>query len=138
MAAMVNPPEENTASRLVYHSWRTRFAEREDPEAYSISSEEPDLVLETEDKPIHISRVNLPLPGGHYFITFEEFVDGSWAVFFEDFPSIIAGSNNSWEDALDDLATIVRDDLQDIEEYKDNVSPYQKKRHLFLKKAFNL
>jgi len=136
MAAMVNPPEENTASRLVYHSWRTRFAEREDLEAYWNSSEGPDLVPKKEDKPIHTSRVNLPLPGGHYFISFEEFVDG-WIVFFKDFPSIIASSDDgSLEDALDNLAEVVLDDFQIMEEYKDNVSLHLKKRHQFLKKVF--
>ena len=136
----VKPTEENTASRLVYHSWRTRFAETEGGQVVYYSPGEGLNFLDSqnEDEPVHVSKVNLPLPGGQYCIILEEFIDGSWAVFFEEFPSIIGGSNDSWEDALDDLAEIVSDDLQDIKKYKDNVSLYQKKRHKFLKKVFNL
>lgn len=123
-------PEENTASRLVYHSWRTRFGEEVPEDNFPVSQDK-------EDAPIHVFKVSLPLPGGDHVIVFEEFIDGSWTVFFEDFPSLVGGSNDTWEDALGDLAEIVGDDLQDIERYKDNISPYQKNRHQFLKKAFS-
>ncbi len=61
---------------------------------------------------------------------------------FEDFPSIIGGSNDSWEDALDVLVEIVCDDIQDIEELKkpkdNDSSPYQKRRYKFLKEVFKV
>ena len=70
-------------------------------------------------------------------IVAEKSGDGSWAVFFKNSPDIIAGSNDSLEDALVGLAEIVNDDLQDSIENKDNISPYQAKRHQFLRKVFN-
>ncbi len=70
-------------------------------------------------------------------IVAEKSGDGSWAVFFKNSPDIIAGSNDSLEDALVGLAEIVNDDLQDSRENKDNISPYQAKRHQFLRKVFN-
>lgn len=85
---------------------------------------------------VNTFQIDLPLTTGKWPIVFEEFVDG-WVVFFKDFPSIIASSDNgSLEDALDSLAEIVIDDFQIMEEYKDNVSSYLKKRHQFLKKVF--
>lgn len=69
-------------------------------------------------------------------IVAEKSGDGSWAVFFKNSPDIIAGSNDSLEDALVGLAEIVNDDLQDSIENKDNISPYQAKRHQFLRKVF--
>lgn len=70
-------------------------------------------------------------------IVAEKSDDGSWSVYFKDSPDIIAGSNDSLEDALVSLAEIVNDDLQDSRENKDNISLYQAKRHQFLKKVFN-
>ena len=69
-------------------------------------------------------------------IVAEKSGDGSWAVYFKDSPDIIAGSNDSLEDALVGLAEIVNDDFQDSRENKDNISPYQAKRHQFLRKVF--
>ncbi len=69
-------------------------------------------------------------------IVAEKSGDGSWAVYFKDSPDIIAGNNDSLEDALVGLAEIVNDDLQDSRENKDNISPYQAKRHQFLRKVF--
>ncbi len=74
---------------------------------------------------------------GQWPIVAEKSDDGSWAVYFKDSPDIIAGSNDSLEDALVCLAEIVNDDLQDSRENKDNISPYQAKRHQFLRKVFN-
>ncbi len=74
---------------------------------------------------------------GQWPIVAEKSDDGSWAVYFKDSPDIIAGSNDSLEDALVGLAEIVNDDLQDSRENKDNISPYQAKRHQFLRKVFN-
>ena len=73
---------------------------------------------------------------GQWPIVAEKSDDGSWAVYFKDSPDIIAGSNDSLEDALVGLAEIVNDDLQDSRENKDNISPYQAKRHQFLRKVF--
>ena len=73
---------------------------------------------------------------GQWPIVAEKSDDGSWAVYFKDSPDIIAGSNDSLEDALVSLAEIVNDDLQDSTENKDNISPYQAKRHQFLRKVF--
>lgn len=74
---------------------------------------------------------------GQWPIVAEKSDDGSWAVYFKDSPDIIAGSNDSLEDALVGLAEIVNDDLQDSRKNKDNISPYQAKRHQFLRKVFN-
>ena len=73
---------------------------------------------------------------GQWPIVAEKSGDGSWAVYFKDSPDIIAGSNDSLEEALVGLAEIVNDDLQDSRENKDNISPYQAKRHQFLRKVF--
>ena len=74
---------------------------------------------------------------GQWPIVAEKSDDGAWAVYFKDSPDIIAGSNDSLEDALVGLAETVNDDLQDSRENKDNISPYQAKRHQFLRKVFN-
>ena len=74
---------------------------------------------------------------GQWPIVAEKSGDGSWVVYFKDSSDIIAGSNDSLEDALVSLAEIVNDDLQDSRENKDNISPYQAKRHQFLRKVFN-
>ena len=84
------------------------------------------------------SKLTYHFPGQTCVTVFEEFADGSWAIFFEDCPNIIGGSNDSWEDALSDLAVIVRDILQDIEKYEDSVSLYQEERRQFIKKVFGL
>ncbi len=76
-------------------------------------------------------------PTSQWPIVAEKSDDGSWAVYFKDSPDIIAGSNDSLEDALVSLAEIVNDDLQDSKKNKDNISPYQAKRHQFLRKVFN-
>ncbi|MYF73963.1 MAG: hypothetical protein F4175_11475, partial [Gemmatimonadetes bacterium] len=73
---------------------------------------------------------------GQWPIVAEKSDDGAWAVYFKDSPDIIAGSNDSLEDALVGLAETVNDDLQDSRENKDNISPYQAKRHHFLRKVF--
>lgn len=92
--------------------------------------------LASTEQPINTFQIDLPLITGRWPLVFEEFVDG-WVVFFKDFPSIIASSDDgSLEDALDSLAEIVIDDFQIMEEYKDNVSLHLKKRHQFLKKVF--
>lgn len=80
-------------------------------------------------------RIDLPLPTGPWVIVCEKYEDESWAIYFNDFPSIGAGSNDSWEEALDSLVEIISDDIRNNEE---NVSDYQKKRHHFLKKVFEL
>ena len=149
MSATVQLPEENAASRLVYHSLRTRFKEggldtvfishiHEDERADLLSAPK-------EDEPIYSFWITLPFPGGSYSLVFEEFADGSWAVFFEAFPSIIAGDNDSWEDALGSLVELVMDDLQDIIKIKNKHDPavsivlnYQKERHQFLKQVFSI
>ena len=93
-------------------------------------------VLKDTEQPVNTFQIDLPLITGQWPLVFEEFVDG-WVVFFKDFPSIIAsGDDGSLEDALDSLAEIVIDDFQIMEEYKNNVSSYLKKRHHFLKKVF--
>ena len=75
-------------------------------------------------------------PTGQWPIVAEKSDDGSWAVYFKDSPDIIAGSNDGLEDALISLAEIVNDDLQDSRENQNNISPYQAKRHQFLRKVF--
>ncbi len=93
-------------------------------------------VLKDTEQPVNTFQIDLPLTTGKWPIVFEEFVDG-WVVFFKDFPSIIASSDDgSLEDALDSLAEIVIDDFQIVEEYKNNVSLHLKKRHQFLKTVF--
>ncbi len=135
----VTPPEENEASWLVCHSFLTRFEEKGHGLDDYYRKESESLVPPKEDEPVRCIKVNLHLPGGYYVIDLEDFRDGSWAVFFQDFPSLIAGSNDSWEDALDCLAEIVVDDLQDMKKLKDsNFSPYQKKRYRFLKEVFEV
>lgn len=144
MSATRQLPEEKAASRLVYHSLRTRFKEGGIGEVVShiFEDEETDLPNALkEDEPISIFSIALPLPGGAYSFIFEEFADGSWAVFFEDFPDIIAGDNDSWEDALGSLVELIADDLRDIKKNKNDptdsvVFSFQKKRYQFLKKAF--
>ena len=137
------PPEETEASWLVRQSLLSRFEEKGHACLDDYSRKEPESPAPPqEDEPIRWIKANLPLPGGHHIVTFEEFRDGSWAVFFEDFPSIIGGSNDSWEDALDVLAEIVCDDIQDIKELKkskdNDSSPYQKRRYKFLKEVFKV
>ena len=136
-ATITKPPEEEAASRLLYHCWRVRFDEKH--EAFSfpgITEGMSEKVLKDTEQPINTFQIDLPLTTGKWPIVFEEFVDG-WVVFFKDFPSIIADSDGgNMEDALDNLAEVVLDDFQIMEEYKDNVSSYLKKRHQFLKKVF--
>ena len=136
-ASAVKLPEKEAASRLLYHCWRGRFDEKH--EAFSfpdITEGMSEKVLKETEQPVNTFQIDLPLTTGKWPIVFEEFVDG-WVVFFKDFPSIIASSDDgSLEDALDSLAEIVIDDFQIMEEYKDNVSSYLKKRHQFLKKVF--
>ena len=136
-ATITKPPEEEAASRLLYHCWRGRFDEKH--EAFSfpgITEGMSEKVLKDTEQPINTFQIDLPLTTGKWPIVFEEFVDG-WVVFFKDFPSIIASSDDgSLEDALDSLAEIVIDDFLIMKEYKDNVSSYLKKRHQFLKKVF--
>ncbi len=136
-ATITKPPEEEAASRLLYHCWRGRFDDKH--EAFSfpgITEGMSEKVLKDTEQPVNTFQIDLPLTTGKWPIVFEEFVDG-WVVFFKDFPSIIASSDDgSLEDALDSLADIVLDDFQIMEEYKNNVSSYMKKRHQFLKKVF--
>lgn len=130
-------PEEEAASRLLYHCWRGRFDDKH--EAFSfpgITEGMSEKVLKDTEQPVNTFQIDLPLITGRWPLVFEEFVDG-WVVYFKDFPSIIASSDDgSMEDALDSLADIVLDDFQIMEEYKNNVSLYLKKRHQFLKKVF--
>lgn len=124
--------EENAVSWLVRRSLLARF-EAKGHVPYR------DYVPQTsEDEPVRGIKTNLLLPGGYYVVAFEEFRDGSWSVFFEDFPSIIGGSNDSWEDAIDALVELIADDLQDIQEQKGSSSPYYKKRYAFLKEVFRV
>ena len=136
-ATITKPPEEEAASRLLYHCWRGRFDDKH--EAFSfpgITEGMSEKVLKDTEQPVNTFQIDLPLTTGKWPIVFEEFVDG-WVVFFKDFPSIIASSDDgSLEDALDSLADIVLDDFQIMKEYKDNVSLYLKKRHQFLKTVF--
>ncbi len=136
-ATITKPPEEEAASRLLYHCWRGRFDEKH--EAFSfpgITEGMSEKVLKDTEQPINTFQIDLPLTTGKWPIVFEEFVDG-WVVFFKDFPSIIADSDGgNMEDALDNLAEVVLDDFQIMEEYKNNVSLHLKKRHQFLKKVF--
>ena len=136
-ATITKPPEEEAASQLLYHCWRVRFDEKH--EAFSfpdITEGISEKVLKDTEQPVNTFQIDLPLTTGKWPIVFEEFVDG-WVVFFKDFPSIIADSDGgNMEDALDNLAEVVLDDFQIMEEYKDNVSSYLKKRHQFLKKVF--
>ncbi len=136
-ATITKPPEEEAASRLLYHCWRGRFDEKH--EAFSfpgITEGMSEKVLKDTEQPVNKFQIDLPLTTGKWPIVFEEFVDG-WVVFFKDFPSIIADSDGgNMEDALDNLAEVVLDDFQIMEEYKNNVSLHLKKRHQFLKKVF--
>ena len=136
-ATITKPPEEEAASRLLYHCWRGRFDEKH--EAFSfpgITEGMSEKVLKDTEQPVNTFQIDLPLITGRWPLVFEEFVDG-WVVFFKDFPSIIADSDGgNMEDALDNLAEVVLDDFQIMEEYKNNVSLYLKKRHQFLKKVF--
>ena len=92
--------------------------------------------LASTEHPINTFQIGLPLITGQWPLVFEKFVDG-WVVYFKDFPSIIADSDGgNMEDALDNLAVVVLDDFQIMEEYKNNVSLNLKKRHKFLKKVF--
>ena len=138
-ATITKAPEEEAASRLLYHCWRGRFDEKH--EAFSfpgITERMSEKVLKDTEQPVNTFQIDLPLTTGKWPIVFEEFVDG-WVVFFKDFPSIIASSDDgSLEDALDSLAEIVIDDFLIMKEYKDNVSSYLKKRHQFLKKVFGV
>lgn len=136
-ATAVKLPENEAASRLLYHCWRGRFDEKH--EAFSfpgITEGMNEKVLKDTEQPVNTFQIDLPLITGRWPLVFEEFVDG-WVVYFKDFPSIIADSDGgNMEDALDNLAEVVLDDFQIIEEYKNNVSLHLKKRHQFLKKVF--
>lgn len=136
-ATITKPPEEEAASRLLYHCWRGRFDEKQ--EAFSfpgITEGMSEKVLKDTEQPVNTFQIDLPLITGQWPLVFEEFVDG-WVVYFKDFPSIIADSDGgNMEDALDNLAEVVLDDFQIMEEYKNNVSLHLKKRHKFLKKVF--
>lgn len=136
-ATITKAPEEEAASRLLYHCWRGRFDEKH--EAFSfpgITEGMSEKVLKDTEQPVNTFQIDLPLITGRWPLVFEEFVDG-WVVYFKDFPSIIADSDGgNMEEALDNLAEVVLDDFQTMEEYKDNVSSYLKKRHQFLKKVF--
>lgn len=93
-------------------------------------------ILKDPEQPVNTFQIDLPLTTGKRPIVFEEFVDG-WVVYFKDFPSIIADSDGgNMEDALDNLAEVVLDDFQIVEEYKNNISLHLKKRHQFLKTIF--
>ena len=136
-ATITKAPEEEAASRLLYHCWRGRFDEKH--EAFSfpgITEGISEKVLKDTEQPVNTFKIDLPLITGRWPLVFEEFVDG-WVVYFKDFPSIIADSDGgNMEDALDNLAEVVLDDFQIMGEYKNNVSLYLKKRHKFLKKVF--
>ena len=136
-ATITKAPEEEAASRLLYHCWRGRFDEKH--EAFSfpgITEGMSEKVLKDTEQPVNTFQIDLPLITGRWPLVFEEFVDG-WVVYFKDFPSIIADSDGgNMEDALDNLAEVVLDDFQIMEEYKNNVSLNLKKRHQFLKKVF--
>ena len=136
-ATITKAPEEEAASRLLYHCWRGRFDKKH--EAFSfpgITEGMSEKVLKDTEQPVNTFQIDLPLITGRWPLVFEEFVDG-WVVYFKDFPSIIADSDGgNMEEALDNLAEVVLDDFQTMEEYKDNVSSYLKKRHQFLKKVF--
>ena len=82
-------------------------------------------------------QFNLPLPSGQWPIVLEGFQDGSWSAYFKGFPSLIAGSNDSWKESLHDLVLNAMDELHSIREYGDNISLYQQKRHRFLEKVFD-
>lgn len=115
-ATIPKPPEEEAASRLLYHCWRGRFDEKN--EAFSfpdITEGMSEKVLKDTEQPINTFQIDLPLTTGKRPIVFEEFVDG-WVVFFKDFPSIIADSDGgNMEEALDNLAEVVLDDFQIME-----------------------
>lgn len=136
-ATITKAPEEEAASRLLYHCWRGRFDDKH--EAFSfpgITEGMSEKVLKDTEQPVNTFQIDLPLITGRWPLVFEEFVDG-WVVYFKDFPSIIADSDGgNMEDALDNLAEVVLDDFQIMEEYKNNVSLHLKKRHQFLKTVF--
>ena len=136
-ATITKPPEEEAASRLLYHCWRGRFDEKH--EAFSfpgITEGMSEKVLKDTEQPVNTFQIDLPLITGRWPLVFEEFVDG-WVVYFKDFPSIIADSDGgNMEEALDNLAEVVLDDFQIMAEYKNNVSLHLKKRHQFLKTVF--
>ncbi len=136
-ATAVKLPEKEAASRLLYHCWRGRFDEKH--EAFSfpgITEGMSEKLLKDTEQPVNTFQIDLPLITGRWPLVFEEFVDG-WVVYFKDFPSIIADSDGgNMEDALDNLAEVVLDDFQIMEEYKNNVSLHLKKRHQFLKTVF--
>ena len=89
------------------------------------------------DTPLFCLKFNLPLPSGKWPVVLEGFDDGSWAVYFEDNQSIIAGSNDNWKEALCDLVINATDELQVIREYGDNSTPHLKNRRKFLEKVFD-
>ena len=131
--------EENAVSWLVRRSLLARFeAKGQVPYRDYVPQRPKPNVQPSEDEPVRGIKTNLLLPGGYYVVAFEEFRDGSWSVFFEDFPSIIGGSNDSWEDAIDALVELIADDLQDIQEQKGSSSPYYKKRYAFLEEVFKV
>ena len=81
-ATITKPPEEEVASRLLYHCWRVRFDEKQ--EAFSfpdITEGMSEKVLKDTEQPVNTFQIDLPLTTGKWPIVFEEFVDG-WVVFF--------------------------------------------------------
>ena len=120
--AMKSIQEENPIYPFSYQLWRNALDLDE-----NLRSSVENIELQTE---FVLSTT------GQWPIVAEKSGDGSWVVYFKDSPDIIAGSNDSLEDALVGLAEIVNDDLQDSRENKDNISPYQAKRHQFLRKVF--
>ena len=75
----------------------------------------------------------LSLPSGDWYLCLEQFDDGSYKIYFNDFPDIVAGGN-SCKEAVEMLSEIVYDELNDNE----NISDYQKRRLRFLQKVFSL
>ena len=107
----------------------------------SLRFESVEIVRENAEpdsfSPLCRLRFNLPLPSGQWLIVLEGFDDGSWAAYFKGFPSLIAGSNDSWRESLHDLVMNASDELHSLRKYGANISVYQKKRRRFLEEVFD-
>ena len=107
----------------------------------SLRFESVEIVRENAEpdtfSPLCRLQFNLPLPSGQWLIVLEGFDDGSWAAYFKGFPSLIAGSNDSWGESLHDLVMNAIDELHSLRKYGDNISVYQKKRRRFLEEVFD-
>ena len=118
-----NLKHKDSDSQLLYHLFVSRVLDNQEQALH-----------QKEESPAQVFQIDLPVNTGQWFLIVEAYSDGSWSVYFKDFPDIIAGSNVSLDDALDGLSDIILSDLGSDE----NVSEYLKKRRQFLSKVFGL